>query len=128
MKIPPGYSYQGENQVCKLNKSLYGLKQAGRNWFQKFSQALLDVGFTQSRADYSLFFRIQGTSQVFILVYVNDIVLTGNDTMAIDKLKSYLHSKFHIKDLGPLKYFLALRLLNLPKASIFHNENIPWKF
>lgn len=59
MRIPPGFSPKGENRVCKLNKSLYGLKQASRNRFAKFSHALKDAWYRQSKAEYSLFTRIQ---------------------------------------------------------------------
>lgn len=124
MTIPPGFTRQGENQVCKLNKSLYGLKQAGRNWFQKFSQGLFHIGFSQSKANYSLFTRIQGTFQTFILVYVDDIVSTGIDNAGIDILKGYLHNKFRIKDLGPLKYFLGLEVAR-SSSGIFLSQ---WKF
>ncbi|GKV47997.1 hypothetical protein SLEP1_g54840 [Rubroshorea leprosula] len=103
MKIPPGFSRQGENRVCKLQKSLYGLKQASRNWFAKLSSALLEVGFLSSPVDPSLFTRINGAIKMFVLVYVDDIIVTGNDVAAISSLKSFLHSRFHMKDLVDVK-------------------------
>jgi hypothetical protein len=106
MLPPPGYRRQGENTVCRLHKSLYGLKQASRSWFRRFSCAIQEIGFQQSRADYSLFTQVRGDSITIILLYVDDMVVTGNDEKAINDLKMFLNSCFKIKDLGPLKYFL----------------------
>ncbi|GKV47882.1 hypothetical protein SLEP1_g54737 [Rubroshorea leprosula] len=103
MKIPLGFSRHGENRVCKLQKSLYGLKQVSRNWFAKLSSALLEVGFLSSPVDPSLFTRINGAIKMFVLVYVDDIIVTGNDVAAISSLKSFLHSRFHMKDLDILR-------------------------
>ena len=108
MSPPPGLLRQGEdNLVCRLHKSLYGLKQASRQWFSKFSEAIRAAGYVQSRADYSLFTRIQGKSFTALLIYVDDILITGNDPMSIAAIKKFLHSQFHLKDLGDLKYFLG---------------------
>lgn len=100
MSPPPGLRRQGENLVCRLNKSLYGLKQASRQWFAKFSEAIQSTGYIQSKADYSLFTRKQGKSFTALLVYVDDILITGNDPISISSLKEFLHSRFRIKDLG----------------------------
>ena len=71
MSPPPGLRRQGEeNLVCRLHKSLYGLKQASRQWFSKFSKAIQAAGYVQSRADYSLFTRIQGKSFIALLIYM----------------------------------------------------------
>ncbi|CAL8999194.1 unnamed protein product [Prunus brigantina] len=110
MSPPPGLRRQGENLVCRLHKSLYGLKQASRQWFAKFTTAILSAGFQQSKADYSLFTRKSGTSFTALLIYVDDIVITGNDVRAIDSLKSFLRDHFRIKDLGELKYFLGIEV------------------
>ncbi|KAI5325055.1 hypothetical protein L3X38_034129 [Prunus dulcis] len=116
MQLPPGSHGKGGNMVCRLNKSLYGLKQASRCWFAKFSKALLDAGFSQSKADYSLFYRHKGKSSIFLLVYVDDIIITGTDTATISIIKNLLHQRFHLKDLGDLKYFLGIEVSRSPKG------------
>ncbi|KAK3021989.1 hypothetical protein RJ639_045684 [Escallonia herrerae] len=103
MKIPQGFSKQGENRVCRLQKSLYGLRQASRNWYHKFTQSLLVVGFIQSQSDHSLFTFARKGSFLVVLIYVDDVIVTGTDSDKISWLKHYLDTKFHIKDLGKLK-------------------------
>lgn len=110
MTLPPGMSTKASNAVCKLRRSLYGLKQAPRAWFEKFRNTLLTFSFTQSQYDSSLFFYKTTTGMVFLLVYVDDIILTGNDIGLITELKHMLHSKFQMKDLGHLTYFLGLEV------------------
>ncbi|KAI5321949.1 hypothetical protein L3X38_031021 [Prunus dulcis] len=116
MLPPSGLRRQGEHLVCRLHKSLYGLKQASRNWFAKFTNALQDAGFVQSLADYSLFTRYHDNSFTIILIYVDDIVITGNDPKAIQSLKDFLHARFRIKDLGNLKYFLGIEVARSKKG------------
>ena len=109
MKLPPGFTVS-RDKVCKLNKSLYGLKQAPRCWFSKLVTALKNYGFTQSYSDYSLFDYTQKDVRLHVLVYVDDLVIAGNDSKAITKFKEYLSDCFHMKDLGPLKYFLGIEV------------------
>ncbi|RVW94271.1 Retrovirus-related Pol polyprotein from transposon TNT 1-94 [Vitis vinifera] len=116
MSPPPGLRRQGENLVCHLHKSLYGLKQASRQWFAKFSTAIQAAGFVQSKADYSLFTCRKGKSFTALLIYVDDILITGNDVNAIVALKQFLHSHFRIKDLGDLKYFLGIEVSRSKKG------------
>ncbi|KAK3029712.1 hypothetical protein RJ639_039121 [Escallonia herrerae] len=79
MKIPQGFSKQGENRMCRLQKSLYGLRQASRNWYHEFSQSLLVVGFIQSQSDHSLFTFARKGSFLAVLIYVDDVIVTGTD-------------------------------------------------
>ncbi|KAJ3698372.1 hypothetical protein LUZ61_002077 [Rhynchospora tenuis] len=109
MQQPPGFVDElRPNHVCHLKKALYGLKQAPRAWFQKLRTFLVANHFKPSQADCSLFiYNNQGTI-IYILVYVDDIIITGNDSQAIAALMKTLDSNFSIKDLGTLNFFLGI--------------------
>ncbi|KAJ0909446.1 putative RNA-directed DNA polymerase [Helianthus annuus] len=111
MKLPQGYYSKSETKVCKLIKSLYGLKQAPRKWNERLTDVLLKSGFIQSKCDHSLFIMNKKDVTVFLLVYVDDIVLTGNSIAEIEHIKQVLNDTFKIKDLGVLKYFLGIEVL-----------------
>ncbi|XP_019172651.1 PREDICTED: uncharacterized protein LOC109168052 [Ipomoea nil] len=108
MFLPPGFQTEKPNQVCRLLRSLYGLKQASRQWNAKLSTALSDMGFIQSKADPSLFTKGQGGRFIAVLVYVDDILVTCPDLGMIKNLKAVLDDAFKIKDLGVLGYFLGI--------------------
>ncbi|KAL5549493.1 hypothetical protein UlMin_004724 [Ulmus minor] len=114
MKLPPGYNSTGvslpKNAVCLLHKSLYGLKQASRQWFSKFSGVIISLGFRQSPSDHSLFVRNSNGHFMALLAYVDDVIIASSDQQAIVKLKSDLNKEFKLKDLGDLKYFLGLEI------------------
>lgn len=116
MKLPPGFTSISSHKVCCLRKCLYGLRQAPRQWFAKLSSNLEVYGFVRSYADYSLFTYRKGSVFLGLLVYVDDIILTGNDSLACQQFKDYLNTCFQIKDLGPLKYFLGIEVARGPKG------------
>lgn len=111
MKLPPGFVSSKPNQVCKLNKALYGLKQAPRCWFSKLTKALLEFGFKQNRLDYSLFTLHRNNTTLFVLVYVDDLIIGGDNSALISKFKEHLHRSLHMQDLGELRYFLDIEVL-----------------
>ncbi|XP_023735653.2 uncharacterized mitochondrial protein AtMg00810-like [Lactuca sativa] len=115
MQLPQGYTpsaiHSANNTlVCKLHKSSYGLRQASRQWYSKFSSFLISQGFIQSKADYSLFYKGVGKNYVALLVYVDDIVLTGASISEINAIKESLSNTFKLKDLGKLQHFLGLEI------------------
>ena len=114
MSFPIGYSCprvsnEEEHLVCRLNKSIYGFKQASRQRFSEFSSALLLHGFNEMKNDYSIFIRGSGAS-VVVLVYVVNIILACPSNDSLSQIKSHLQSYFKLKDLGVLRYFLDFEI------------------
>ena len=115
MEQPPGYvDPRHPLHVCKLKKTLYGLKQAPCAWFQRFSSFLPRLGFSCSCAYTSLFVFNRKDDLIYLLLYVDDIILTRNNSTLINRFISQLHSEFAIKDLGPLTYFLGFEASSIP--------------
>ncbi|XP_062074692.1 uncharacterized mitochondrial protein AtMg00810-like [Humulus lupulus] len=111
MTQPPGFEDPNATSlVCKLNKALYGLRKAPRARFDKLKSALFACGFICSKADNSLFIRQTNLHTTHILLYVDDILITGTSTTAIQILISDLHKAFALKDLGELNYFLGIQV------------------
>ncbi|KAM1099692.1 hypothetical protein ACFX15_006016 [Malus domestica] len=111
MSQPPGFlDPHYSTHVCRLHKSLYGLKQAPRAWNERFTMFLPSLGFLTTYSDSSLFVKHVGQSVVLLLLYVDDIIITGSATDAITEVIGALHSEFDIKDLGPLHYFLGIQI------------------
>ncbi|GJW49543.1 ribonuclease H-like domain-containing protein [Tanacetum coccineum] len=113
---PPEEYFPSDNKVCRLKKSLYGLKQAPRQWNAKLTSTLIENGFSQSKSDYSLYTKSDKGVFLALLVYVDDIIITGNSVSEIEKFKVFLKSKFMIKDLGKLKYFLGIEVVDTDKG------------
>lgn len=111
MRVPEGIKSK-ENQVCKLNKALYGLKQGARCWFETFELALLKVGFKNSPADRCIYFLDRGDidKNVYILLYVDDIVIICKHIETMNKLKAHLMREFRMVDLKEIKLFLGIKI------------------
>ncbi|WJZ91855.1 hypothetical protein VitviT2T_010895 [Vitis vinifera] len=112
MDLPPGcmVSEKQCQKVCKLKKSLYGLKQSPRAWFGRFTKSMRAFGYRQSNSDHTLFQKKQHGKITALIVYVDDMVVTGNDPEEIKTLQNYLSREFEMKDLGPLKYFFGIEV------------------
>ncbi|WVZ83620.1 hypothetical protein U9M48_030748 [Paspalum notatum var. saurae] len=96
--------------VCRLNKSLYGLKQAPRAWYSKFASHLLSLGFQEAKSDTSLFVFHRGADTVYLLLYVDDIVLTASSQQLLRRTIDALQREFAMKDLGKLHHFLGMQV------------------
>jgi Reverse transcriptase (RNA-dependent DNA polymerase) len=111
MEIPPGFANeQLKDKVCCLKRSLYGLKQSPRAWFDRFSMVMKKLGYQQSNADHTMFIQRKCVKICILIVYVDDIVLTGNDLVEMKRLKASLAKEFEMKDLGELCYFLGIEV------------------
>lgn len=123
MSMPLGFERKLEpNKVGKLRRSLYSLKQYPRAWFECFRKALKNCGYSQSLADHTMFYEPNKEGRVAILiVYVDDIVLTGDDIEELERLKKELAVASAIKDLGTLKYFLRMEFAR-SREGLFVNQ------
>lgn len=127
MKISPRLQVNGTSScatplVCKLRKSLYGLKQASRQWFFKLSEALLSRGYIASKHNYSLFTKSSVSSLIILVVYMDDILLAGSDFTEMNDLKSFFDQQFQIKDLGLVHYFLGLEIISHTSGFLIHQH------
>ena len=103
MTLPLGFSKRGEeNKVCKLKKSLYGLKQSPRAWFNRFTKVIKGEGYCQGQSDHTMFFKQRNGKKTILIVYVDDIILTGDDIEEMGRLKKVLATEFEVKDLGKM--------------------------
>ena len=112
MDLPPGCMVLEKQckKVCKLKKSLYGLKQSSRARFGRFTKSMRAFGYRQSNSNHTLFLKKQHGKITTLIIYVDDMVVTGNDPEERKGLQNYLSRKFEMKDLGPLKYFLRIEV------------------
>lgn len=94
------------------------MHQASRNWYQRFTNALIQIGFRQSRADHSLFIFNKKETFLSALTYVDDVILAGNDQQLMEQVKQYLEKEFSFKDLGPLKYFIGIEVARTSKGIV----------
>ena len=111
VRQPPGFeSKHTPSYVCKLDKALYGLKQAPRAWYSRLSKKMQTLGFVPSKSDTSLFIYNKFNTSMFVLIYVDDIIVTSSSNEAISGLLKDLGAEFALKDLGELHYFLGIEV------------------
>lgn len=110
------------NHMCKLRKAIYGLKQALRAWYSTLRDALLHVGFHNSKADSSLFIYRSGSIICYFLVYVDDLVLTRNDSSFVHSIIKQLSARFSLKDIGNLHYFFGVEVITT-HAGLFLSQH-----
>jgi len=119
MNIPPGYMCPSSiGVVCKLERALYGLKQSPRAWFGRFSTIMRRYGYIQSNADHTLFLKHKHGKVTALIVYVDDMIITRDDTEEISILQEKLAAEFEMKNLGGQKYFLGIEVAR-SKRGIF---------
>jgi hypothetical protein len=108
--------------VCRLHKSLYGLKQAPGAWYSRFATYLATLGFIEAKSDTLLFIFRRDSATVYLLIYVDDIILTASSTELLRRTISALQQEFTMKDLGPLHHFLGSTVERRPDGLFLHQR------
>ena len=110
MTQPEGFTSEDGTKVCKLNKSIYGLKQASRSWNLRFDETIKEFGFKQNGDEPCVYMKGSGFARTFLVLYVDDILLIGSDKIALKEVKDWLSTQFSMKDLGEAAYILGIRI------------------
>ena len=117
---PEGFIAKGQkHRVCKLQRSIYGLKQASRSWNIRFDQAVKSFGFEQSIDEPCVYSKIKDGKVVFLILYVDDILIIGNDVGSLTSVKMWLTKQFQMKDLGEASYVLGILYTILLKYFVY---------
>jgi hypothetical protein len=127
MQQPEGFIKEGqEHLVCKLKRSIYGLKQASRYWNIRFDQAVQSYGFDQCPSEACVYKRCEGNAVVFLVLYVDDILLIGNNVKMLSSIKAWLFKQFEMKDLGEAAYILGIKLIRDRKKRMLALSQEPY--
>ena len=111
MEQPEGFEDPSDtNKVCKLQRSIYGLKQASRSWNIRFDEVIKEFGFVQTVGETCIYKKVSGSSVAFLVLYVDDILIVGNDVKLLGEVKSYLNMRFSMKDLCEASYILGIKI------------------
>jgi len=106
-----GFSVEGkEHMVCKLKKSLYGLKQASRQWYLKFNDTIVSFGFKENTVDRCIYLKVSRSKVIFLILYVDDILLATNDLGLLHETNKFLSSNIEIKDMGEASYVIGIEI------------------
>lgn len=103
-------SDDAKQMVCKLKKSIYGLKQASRQWYYKFHQVIISFGFEMNLVDDCIYHKFSGSKYIFLVLYVDDILLASNDIGVLHETKRFLAKNFEMKDLGDASFVLGIQI------------------
>ena len=111
MKQPEGFpSSNGEQLVCKLKKSIYGLKQASCQWYLKFHNIISSFGFVENVMDQCIYLKVSESKVCFLVLYVDDILLATNDKGLLHEVKQFLSKIFDMKDMGEASYVISIKI------------------
>ena len=123
MEVLPGYTgYIKTKIVCKLERALYGVKQSPRVWFGPFSSAMRKYGYRQSNSDHTLFLKHRQSRVTTLIVYVDDMIITGDDAEEISRLQEQFFVEFEMKHLGGLKYFLGIEVARSKSGTLLSQQ------
>jgi hypothetical protein len=124
MKQPEGFVMKGKKKlVCKMENSLYGLKQSPRMWYQKFDTYMLGLGFKRSKDDHYEYFKLIGDHLIHLFLYVDDMLLIGNNKEIIQDVKTQLSSKFDMNDLDASNFILGMEIkIDRKKRKLWLNQ------
>ena len=123
MTQPKGFTSKDSNKACQLQKSIYGLKQASRSWNIRFNEAIKSYGFIQNEDEPCVYKKISGSIVVFLILYVDGILIIGNDIPTLQIVKIWLPNQFSIKDFGTASYMLGIGIyrIDLEDCLVFHS-------
>lgn len=124
MTQPPGFEQPGqEHKVCRLLRSLYGLKQSPRAWYDRIDSALRDIGLHRSSYDPNLYYLHRNDHILIVMLYVDDLFITGSCLTLINWIKTFLRSTFDMTDLGQLQKYLGILFEYLPSGILLHQRD-----
>ena len=111
MEQPEGFAKKvNEHLVCKLKKSIYGLKQASRQWYIKFNNTITSFGFKENTIDQCIYLKINGSKFIFLILYVDDILLASSDLALLRETKEHLSKNFKMVDMGEANYVIGIEI------------------
>jgi len=96
--------------VCKLKKSIYGLKQASHQWYLKFNDIVVSFGFNENTVDWCIYLKVSESKVIFLILYIDDILLATNNLGLLHETKKFLSSNFEMKDMGETKYVIGIEI------------------
>ena len=105
-----GFSSKDNHLVCKLKKSIYGLKQASRQWYLKFRNIVTSFGFTENIVNNFIYLKVSGSKYIFLVLYVDDILLVSSDLGLLHETEEFLYENFKMKDIGEASYVIGIEI------------------